>query len=84
MHSAQSIMTSFAEVTNVTFCSFPDDVLQRYIATGDPMDKAGAYGIQSKGAFLVDTLEGSYTNVVGLPLSQLIATLLGHGILSIP
>ena len=47
-----------------------DDELASYLATGEPMDKAGAYGIQGRGALLVETIDGSYTNVVGLPLAE--------------
>jgi septum formation protein len=50
--------------------------LAAYVATGEPMDKAGAYAIQGKGAFLVDQVQGSYTNVVGLPLHEVLAALL--------
>jgi septum formation protein len=52
------------------------DMLQAYIGTGEPMDKAGAYGIQGIGAFLVDEVQGSYTNVVGLPLRSVLDFLL--------
>lgn len=52
------------------------DMLQAYIDTGEPMDKAGAYGIQGIGAFLVDEVQGSYTNVVGLPLRSVLHLLL--------
>ena len=48
----------------------PDDVA-RYVATGEPLDKAGAYAVQGKGAVFVEAIEGSYSNVVGLPLSYL-------------
>ena len=44
--------------------------IESYIASGEPMDKAGAYGIQGKGALWVDKIEGSYTNVVGLPVEH--------------
>lgn len=52
-----------------------------YVATGEPMDKAGAYAVQGIGAFLVEKIEGSYTNVVGLPLSELIEALQSLGII---
>lgn len=48
------------------------ETIARYIATGEPMDKAGAYAAQGLGMSLVEAIEGSYTNVVGLPMSQLI------------
>ena len=51
-----------------------------YIATGEPLDKAGAYGIQERGALLVDKIEGCYYNVVGLPLSLLGELLRDFGI----
>lgn len=56
--------------TKVWFRKLSDDEIQRYIATGEPMDKAGAYGIQGKAAGFVERINGSYTNVVGLPLAQ--------------
>lgn len=56
--------------TQVTFRVLSPRAIERYVATGDPMDKAGAYGIQSKGGALVEAIHGSYTNVMGLPLTE--------------
>lgn len=66
---------TFHEETKVTFYDIPEEELRAYIATGDPMDKAGSYGIQGRGAFLVKRIEGDYFTVVGLPLARLIRTL---------
>ncbi len=51
------------------------NVLESYVASGEPMDKAGAYGAQGLGAALIDRISGSYTNVVGLPMSQILQDL---------
>ena len=59
------------EVTEVSFRQLTDREILDYIATGDPMDKAGSYGIQSGGALFVDGICGDYYNVVGLPLCRL-------------
>ena len=56
------------DVTNVAFRRMGDDDLAAYIATGEPMDKAGAYGIQGYGAALVERIEGDFFSVMGLPL----------------
>lgn len=56
--------------TQVAFFPLALEQIQRYVATAEPMDKAGAYGIQGKGAVFVESIEGSYSNVVGLPLAQ--------------
>jgi len=58
------------ESSRVRFRSLPDPVIEAYVATGEPMDKAGAYAIQGKGALLVESVEGSWTNVVGLPIER--------------
>ena len=58
--------------TTVWFRSLNDDEITRYVATGEPLDKAGAYGIQGGGAALVDRVSGSYTNVIGLPLAEVL------------
>jgi len=64
-----------AAVTGVTMRPFDAKEAARYVATGEPMDKAGAYGIQDRGALLVEGIQGDYFNVVGLPLA-LVAELL--------
>ncbi len=65
----------FPIFTTVNMLRFSDNALCRYIDTGEPLDKAGGYAIQGQGAFLVSSIEGSWTNVVGLPLSDVIFTL---------
>jgi len=62
---------SAVEKTRVHFAPLDDEAIAAYIATGEPMDKAGAYGIQEKGALLVREIVGDYFNVVGLPLFRL-------------
>lgn len=57
--------------TTVKFKPVSDEEINAYIATGDPMDKAGAYGIQGRAAAYIDGIDGCYSNVVGLPLSEL-------------
>ena len=57
-----------------------EDVV-RYAATGEGLDKAGAYAVQGQGAFLVERIDGSYSNVVGLPASELVVALQGVGLL---
>ncbi len=61
--------------TKVKFRGLSDDMIKAYIKTGEPMDKAGAYGIQAKGALLVESIEGDYFNVVGFPVSEIAKTL---------
>lgn len=62
---------SFAEETAVEFYPLSDREIAEYIATGEPMDKAGAYGIQDRGALLVKRIEGDFYNVMGLPVGRL-------------
>jgi septum formation protein len=59
------------EATAVEFLPLPAEAIARYVATGEPMDKAGAYGIQGFGAMMVRGVEGCYFNVMGLPLALL-------------
>lgn len=62
---------SFSVDTKVTFIELGRDEILTYVKSGEPMDKAGAYGIQGKGALLVEKIEGDFFNVVGLPVSRL-------------
>ena len=60
-----------SETTHVYFRSATESELRAYIATGEPMDKAGSYGVQGKGALLVEKLDGDFFNVMGLPVLRL-------------
>ncbi|MBQ4643225.1 MAG: septum formation inhibitor Maf [Oscillospiraceae bacterium] len=61
---------SFVQKTEVEFYELSDETIDRYIETGEPMDKAGAYGIQGKGSVLVKGISGDYFNVMGLPVAE--------------
>nr|WP_176630724.1 Maf family protein [Desulfolutivibrio sulfoxidireducens] len=61
--------------TDVTMTEMPPEVIRAYVLTGEPMDKAGAYAVQGRAACFVTRIEGSYTNVVGLPLAEIVALL---------
>lgn len=60
-----------AEQTDVYFRALPDEYIERYVASGEPLDKAGAYGIQGAGGAFVRRIEGDFYNVMGLPLCTL-------------
>ncbi len=68
-------INTFAECTEVVMYENSPELIKKYIATGEPMDKAGAYGIQGKGAVLVKEIKGDYNNVVGLPLAKVYRSL---------
>jgi len=71
-----------AEETEVKFAAMTAEEIQWYISTGEPLDKAGAYAVQGKGAVFVEWVRGSYSNVVGLPLRllYLLAKQLGYSL----
>ena len=66
--------------TEVTFRSFGEELARVYVATGEPMDKAGAYGIQGLGSALVKEIRGDFHTVVGLPIPLLLDLLLSGGL----
>jgi nucleoside triphosphate pyrophosphatase len=72
---ASQVITS-----RVLFKPLSDEQIHEYLATGEPFDKAGAYAVQGIGAALVEKVEGSYTNVVGLPLDEVLAVLHSAGL----
>ena len=71
---------TFYDRTKVKMYEMTDAEIERYVATNEPMDKAGSYGIQGKCAIHIEKIEGDYNNVVGLPVSKLYQELLGLGI----
>jgi septum formation protein len=73
---------AFTVESLVTMRSATPEEVRRYAATGEGLDKAGAYAVQGLGAFLVERISGSYTNVVGLPACELVQQLSAAGLLS--
>lgn len=74
--TAQALATrSFVETTRVSFFDLTDEEIRAYVASGEPMDKAGAYGIQGRGRLLVSGIEGDWANVVGLPVARVVREL---------
>lgn len=76
--NSRTAPVTFAERTAVHVLPMSDEEIRAYIATGEPMDKAGAYGIQGRFAVYVAGIEGDYQNVVGLPVSRLYGYLKGE------
>lgn len=71
---------SALEEVGVTFRELSDIEIERYIATGEPMDKAGAYGIQGYGATIVERVDGDYFAVMGLPVNRMVKLMRGLGL----
>jgi septum formation protein len=79
-HHASGKCISDSIITDVTFKKLSEKEIQWYIHTPEPFDKAGAYAIQGLGTFLVRSIHGSYTNVVGLPVCEVIECLIREGV----
>ena len=80
VHTGIAVVTSstqrtHVETTNVIFAPIPEDELAKYLATGDSLDKAGAYGIQGYAARWIPRIEGDYFNVMGLPVAATVRLL---------
>jgi septum formation protein len=67
--------------TRVEFRPLDEEEIKRYVASGEGADKAGGYAIQGLGSFAVSRIEGSYSNVVGLPVCEVVLALQHHGFL---
>ena len=80
LRSTTGVLSSLRVTTDVRIRSLPPAEIHRYVATGEPLDKAGAYGIQGLGGALVAEVRGSWTNVMGLPLEATLRALRAHGI----
>ena len=68
--------------TQVLFRELSEELCRAYVLTGEPLDKAGSYGLQGRGGFLVEQIKGSYSNVIGLPVAQVIDIMLQYGIIT--
>ena len=77
---ASGIAESMAVASRVTFRALSEQEIAAYVASGEPLDKAGAYGIQDTGAGFIDHVDGSRDNVMGLPVREVLAALRRHGI----
>ena len=72
---SDSVIQSFVVTTTVTFVEMTPRMIEWYVGTGEARDKAGAYGIQGAAAAFVERVEGSVTNVIGLPMAETLAML---------
>jgi septum formation protein len=70
-------------ITRVKMKAITEQEIREYVATGEPFGKAGSYAIQGLGSFMVESISGSYSNVVGLPLCALVKALLATGALKV-
>ena len=79
-HLAEAKSTSFHEISRVQFCQLSRDRIDNYLARVDPLDKAGAYAAQGFGSEIIEKIDGSFTNVVGLPMGKTIVALAEFGV----
>ena len=82
--SAPPAVEIAAELTQVTVQTLSPEEVSRYVASGEPMDKAGAYAIQERGEWIIERVEGSRANVIGLPVEILAELLRRRGLLQSP
>ena len=75
---AQSVVESASITSKIHFYPLDEDLVEHYIASGEPSDKAGGYAIQELGQLFIKSIEGSYSNIVGLDLALVMRKLLGH------
>ena len=80
--SRDGVSVQRAVRTRVLFRPLTAALCRAYVLTGEPLDKAGAYGLQGRGAFLVERIDGSHSNVIGLPMAEVIEDLLRLGIIT--
>ena len=78
IYSDREDADSFTSETKVEFYPLTEQEIEAYVASGEPMDKAGAYGIQGRGCTLVKRIEGDYFTVVGLPVAEVVRRLKAH------
>jgi len=81
-NARENVSVDRTVTTEVSFFPFSREIAAAYVATGEPLDKAGAYGIQGCGGFLVEKINGSYSNVVGLPLAEVMRELLRYKVVA--
>lgn len=79
-HLARARSTSFSEMSRVRFRRLARDEIEHYLARVNPLDKAGAYAAQGFGSEIIEKIDGSYTNVVGLPMEKTLPALAEFGI----
>ncbi len=83
LNPSENILIKNYAGTQVRFNQLSSDYIRSYVESEEPLDKAGSYSIQSTGTFLVNGIEGSYNNVVGLPIEKVIRDLIDHNFISV-